>query len=77
MACAEEKELFIIGGGEIYKQALPLAQKIYLTKVNHKFDADTYFPSIVAEDWKVIEKEDNYKDEKHQFDYSFIILERS
>jgi len=76
-ACEEEKELFIIGGGEIYKQALPLAQKIYLTKVNHKFDADTYFPSIDAEDWKVIEKEDNFKDEKHQFDYSFIILERS
>ncbi len=74
--CEAEKEVFIIGGGQIYKQALPLTQKIYLTKVHHEFDADTFFPSINAEDWEVILREDHFKDEKHQFDYSFIILER-
>lgn len=75
-ACADEKEVFIIGGGEIYKQALPKTQRIYLTKVHHEFDADTFFPILEAEDWEVISKEDHFKDDKHLFDYSFVILDR-
>ena len=72
-ACAEE-EIFVIGGGEIYKQALPLADKIYLTKVDHQFDADIYFEDFNLQDWEVIFKEDHVKDEKHLYNFSFYIL---
>jgi dihydrofolate reductase len=74
--CTDEKEVFIIGGGEIYKQALPKTQRIYLTKVHHEFDADTFFPMLDAKDWEVTFEEDHFKDEKHQYDYSFVILDR-
>lgn len=73
-ACAQEEEIFVIGGGEIYKQALPFANKIYLTKVDHQFDADTYFDDINLQDWEVIFKEDHLKDEKHLYNFSFYIL---
>ncbi|MFZ1529229.1 MAG: dihydrofolate reductase [Ferruginibacter sp.] len=65
------KEIFIIGGGEIYRQAMPLAQCIYLTRVQTEPAADTYFPEIDAEAWKLKGKLDFQKDEKHAFDYSF------
>lgn len=75
-ACETENEAFIIGGGEIYQQALPITQKIFLTKVQHQFNADTFFPKIEAGDWEVLSTEDHQPDEKHQFPYSFIILQR-
>lgn len=72
----EENEVFVIGGAEIYNQALPLSDKIYLTQVHHKFDADTYLNSLNLSDWEVTEKEDHFKDEKHLYDYSFMILQK-
>jgi len=65
------KEIFIIGGGEIYKQAMPLADVIYMTRVHANPDADTFFPEIKASEWKLIRKDDVSKDEKHAYDYSF------
>lgn len=74
---AGEQELMIIGGGEIYKQALPLTNKIYLTKVHHTFtDADTFFPELDTEQWNTLNGEWNMADEKNEFDFEFIILER-
>lgn len=76
IAACEEEEIFVIGGGEIYKQALPLANKIYLTKVEHQFDAAIFFEDLDLEDWTIIFKEDHEKDEKHLYDFSFYILEK-
>lgn len=74
---AGEQELMVIGGGEIYKQALPLANKIYLTKVHHTFsDADTFFPELDMTQWNVLNTEWNMADEKNEFDFEFIVLER-
>lgn len=74
---AGEQELMIIGGGEIYKQALPLTNKIYLTKVHHTFtDADTFFPELDMEQWSTLNGEWNMADEKNEFDFEFIVLER-
>ena len=69
---------FIIGGGQIYKLALEnnLVDKIYLTKVHHTFDGDTFFPEINNE-WKEVNKTVNKADEKHAYDYDFITLERN
>lgn len=70
-------ELMIIGGGEIYKLAVPKADKIYITRVHAIFeDADTYFPKIDESKWKLTSNKDFFKDEKHAYDYSFQIWER-
>jgi dihydrofolate reductase len=73
---AEEKEVFIIGGAEIYKQALPISDKIYLTQVHHQFEADTYLDGFDQSDWKTVHQEDYFKDEKHLYDYSFVLLQK-
>lgn len=71
-----EEEVFIIGGAEIYKQAIVFADKIYLTSIFHSFDGDTFFPEIKENEWKLVEK-NNYKaDEKNPFAYSYMKLER-
>ncbi len=66
-----DNEVFIIGGEEIYKQLLPHADKLYLTKVLHDFDGDAFFPEIGAE-WRVEEESEIFHDEQSGLDYQFI-----
>ncbi len=54
---ANEAEVFVVGGGEIYRMALPLAKKLYLTRVHAVFEGDTYFPKIEPEEWKLVKSE--------------------
>ncbi|MEZ4788222.1 MAG: dihydrofolate reductase [Flavobacterium haoranii] len=68
----ENQEVFIIGGGEIYKQSINIANKIELTRVHTEVEADTFFPEIDGNDWKLIEEEYHPKDEKHQFDFTYL-----
>ena len=72
-----DKEPFIIGGGQIYKLALEanLVDKIYLTKVHHSYDGDTFFPEL-ENDWKEVARIDCKADEKHAHDYSFLTFEK-
>ena len=74
--CNTKEEVFVIGGAEIYRQALPLCNKIYLTRVHQNFDADTFFPELDHYTWKEISKEDYLPDEKNKFAYTFSTLER-
>lgn len=67
-----EKEIFIIGGGQIYEQAMPFADRLYLTLVDKEADADTFFPDY-SQFTKVIEEEDHENDE---FKYTFLTLEK-
>lgn len=69
--CPKNEDCFIIGGGEIYKLALPYTDKIELTRVHHNFEADAYFPEINEEEWKLTQVKFNPKDEKHLFGYSY------
>ncbi len=69
--CPKDEETFIIGGGEIYKQSIPIADKLDVTKVHHTFDADTFFPKIDLDEWDLVSSEFHPKDEKHQFDFTF------
>ena len=75
-AIAKAKEInddyFIIGGGEIYKQALRIADELYITEVHHEFDGDTYFPEIDEEVYEEVSREHHHKDEKHLYAYSFV-----
>lgn len=69
--CNQEEEVFIIGGGEIYKQAIDKADKIELTRVHTTVDADTYFPEIDIKKWQLTNEEHHPKDDKHQFDFKY------
>lgn len=71
----DEKEAFVIGGGMIYRQFYPVANKLYLTIVHKDFDADVFFPEINHPEWKEISREDFY-DEKNGFNYSYVNLKR-
>lgn len=68
---ASEDETFVIGGGEIYKLALPLADKIELTRVHETFEADAYFPEIDENKWNLVNEDYHPKDEKHNFDFTY------
>jgi dihydrofolate reductase len=65
------KEIFIIGGGEIYKQSIDLADKIYMTRVHAELEGDTFFPVIDETKWELKENIDFAADEKHKYAYSF------
>jgi len=65
------KEFFIIGGGEIYKQAFQLADKIYLTRVHTEIEGDTFFPEVKETEWQLKENHDFEINDKHKFSYSF------
>jgi dihydrofolate reductase len=70
------KEIFIIGGGEIYLIAFERAKKIYMTRVHADLEGDTYFPVIEKNDWTLVSKTDNPADEKHAYAFSFQLWER-
>ncbi len=69
-------EVFIVGGGELFKQALPLTQTIYLTRVHTDIKADIFFPEINMHDWTIEFSENHQPDDKHQFGYTFLKLTR-
>jgi dihydrofolate reductase len=74
--CAGEEEVFIVGGAEIYRQALQLTDRIYLTVVHKEFEGDSFFPEISNAEWKVVFREDHDPDEKNLLPYSFVTYER-
>ncbi|MEP7107876.1 MAG: dihydrofolate reductase [Ferruginibacter sp.] len=70
------RQLFIIGGGEIYKQSMPIADTIYLTRVHAVLDGDTFFPEIAESVWELVTNNDFQADEKHAFAYSFQVWKK-
>ena len=74
----DNDEIFIIGGGQIYKESLDknLVDKIYYTAVHQSFEADTFFPEINLENWHLTSSKKNHKDDKHLYDFTFNIYER-
>lgn len=69
-------ETMVIGGAEIYREALPRAQRIYLTRVHARFDADTFFPVLDPAEWRETGREDHAVDERNPFAYSFLVFNR-
>ena len=67
----DDKQPFIIGGGEIYKIGLEFAQKIELTRVHSAFNADAFFPEIPGNKWKIASEEHHDKDDRHEFSFSY------
>lgn len=70
------KEFFVIGGGEIYIQAIEIADKILMTRVHTTIEGDTFFPVIDEKKWQLLANQDFVADEKHKYAYSFQTWER-
>ena len=77
LAIKEDENPFILGGAEIYKQAMQFVDKLDMTFVHHKFDADVFFPEINKTIWKETSREDFKADENNKYDYSFVTFERN
>lgn len=75
--CKNVDEVMITGGSEIYQQSLEQASRLYLTEVHTEIEGDTFFPEFERNEWKEISREEFKADEKNEFDYSFVILERN
>ena len=76
-ATADDGDRFIIGGGMLYNEALPLTDVLHLTMLHASFpDADTFFPSFNMDEWQEISREDHDADERNPYPYSFVELRR-
>jgi dihydrofolate reductase len=75
-AAADAPEACVIGGAEIYRQALPYAEVIHLTRVHATVEADTHFPRLEAGEWEEVAREDRAADERHAHALSFLTLRR-
>src|SRR5690625_1624854 len=72
----KKKELFVIGGGHLFEQILPYADRLYVTVINEAFDGDVYFPEIDPTIWEETTKEKGIKDDKNVYEYYWIQYDR-
>ena len=70
------KEIFVIGGGEIYKECIPIADRIYMTRVHAEIDGDTFFPPFDEKEWILVSNKDFKADDRNAFDHSIQIWDR-
>jgi dihydrofolate reductase len=66
-----EEDVFIIGGEKVYRDALPVANTLYLTRIQHTFEADAFFPTIDENKWHLVEDNFYPHDEKNGYDMNF------
>ncbi|SET32070.1 dihydrofolate reductase [Salinibacillus kushneri] len=66
-----EEEVFVIGGSELFKDAIYFADKMYITEIDESFEGDTYFPSFDSSEWELVHKEKGIKNVKNPYDYYF------
>ena len=73
---AHNKEIFIIGGGEIYRQSMAIANRIYLTRVHTQIDGDTFFPELKSTEWTLVSATECKADEKNAFDHTIEVWDK-
>lgn len=74
--CERGKDIFVIGGGSVYRQFMSIADRLYITHVHQKANADIYFPELDPEVWNVVSKEEHTVDEKNNISYTYVIYQR-
>ena len=75
-AAGKAEEVCVIGGAEIYRLALPLTERIHLTRIHATVPADTFFPELDPREWRETGRESHPADDRHGYDYSYIELQR-
>jgi dihydrofolate reductase len=70
------EEVCVIGGSEIFKQFLPVADRLYITEIHHTFEADTYFPELNDNEWKEVSRTEGIVDEKNKYPHEFVVYEK-
>lgn len=70
------EEVMVAGGASVYRQFLPLANRLYLTFIHHNFEGDSFFPEFDRNKWQEVKRIDNKADENNPFDYSFVVFEK-
>lgn len=73
----DDEEVFVIGGNQIYQLALPLVDRLYVTRVHATVQGDTYFPDITTDQWLLKQTDSFAADEKNDHDYSFLVYQRN
>lgn len=76
-AASDSEEIMVMGGAELYRQLLARAERLYLTLVHAEVEGDVHFPDIDPGEWREISREDFSADDNNEFDYSFVVLERT
>ncbi|MEM9937116.1 MAG: dihydrofolate reductase [Bacteroidota bacterium] len=71
-----ERELIVLGGGSVYSQTIPLANKMILTEIHTEVDADTFFPEVNMSEWEVVKRESHQADHENPHDYDFVWYDR-
>jgi dihydrofolate reductase len=71
-----DQEIFVIGGAEIFKEILPVTDRLYITDIHHAFEGDTYFPEIDEAKWTTLSVTPGTVDDKNLYQHDFIVLER-
>ncbi len=74
--CDDQQEVMVIGGAAVYKKALPIADRMYLTFVDHEFNGDTFFPEWDEQEWQEVTSETHSPDDKNAYAYRFVTLDR-
>jgi dihydrofolate reductase len=70
--CGDDEEVMLIGGASLYRQAIGLATKMYITRIHHQFDGDTWFPEFENDGWEVVSREDFDADQDNPYAFSFV-----
>ena len=72
----EQEKIFVIGGGQIYEQALTITDTLYITEIHHAFDGDTFFPTYDKNEWVEVSRDHHEKDERHKYSFDFVVYKR-
>ncbi|KZE67743.1 dihydrofolate reductase [Fictibacillus phosphorivorans] len=72
----DAEELCVIGGTEIFKLFMPVADRLYVTEIHDTFDADTYFPEINRNEWHEVSRKPGIVDEKNKYPHDFVVFEK-
>ena len=73
---AKQEEVFVIGGGTIYEQVIPFADRLYITRIDAELKGDTYFPQFSETEWQVIDEKDGVQNEKNKYNHKFYTYSR-
>ena len=75
-AVGADQEMMVIGGAHVFEELMPLVDRLYLTEIDGEYRGDVYFPELDLSEWQEVANEGHPRDERHDFPFTFLILDR-